>query len=266
MGIDSAPMQTVDRVVAILNALREGVKGVREISRELNLPKSSVHRILGALKGHGMVEQVQGADKFALGMALFELGRVVADGLDLRRRALPHLRELNARTGETVQLACLDGTDLVYLESIESQQIVRIAFSQPGTRRPATYGTLGKVLLAHVEPESRRQLIDRCPPSTGPFPNTEAFIRRLERVRLQGYAVDHDDPVEGIMGVAAPVRDHTGRVAGAIALGAPLARAAVPGREQELVDHVVAAAARISVDLGNNPGRAEGWAPAKEEV
>lgn len=248
-------MQTLDRAVAILACLKERDKGVREVGRELEIPRSSVHRILVAMKHHGLVEQLSDTEKFCLGLKLFELGNIVGERLDLRKRALPHLTELRNLSGETVQLAVLDGKDLVYLETLESPGLVRLAFSPRGARRPATYGTLGKVLTAHQDESQIRELTALSVGHTSRFNTPEDYMQHLAQVKIQGYAIDYHEPVEGVVGIAVPVRNHTGAVAGAIAVGALSARTSVPERLQKLTAMVRKTARSISHDLGYTPTR-----------
>ena len=121
--------------------------GVSELSRRLGLATSTVHRLLATLADERLLERGSVPGGYRLGLAIFDLGASVAAGGDLHEAALPVMATLRASTGETVQLAVLDGLESVYMDRLESPHTVRI-FSRVGTRLPATTTSTGKVLLA----------------------------------------------------------------------------------------------------------------------
>ena len=119
--------------------------GVSELARRLDLATSTVHRLLATLAAERLLERTTGG--YRLGLALYDLGAIVAPHLDLHEAALPVMATLRHSTDETVQLAVLDGLESVYIDRLESPHTVRI-FARVGTRLPATATSTGKALLA----------------------------------------------------------------------------------------------------------------------
>ena len=120
--------------------------GVAELARRLGLGTSTVHRLLATLTDERLLERSP-EGTYRLGLAVHELGASVAPHVGLHEAAMPAMAGLRHATGETVQLAVLDGMDSVYVERLESPYTVRI-FARVGTRLPATTTSTGKVLLA----------------------------------------------------------------------------------------------------------------------
>ncbi|MFC7658757.1 IclR family transcriptional regulator [Pseudonocardia benzenivorans] len=131
--------------------------GVSELARRLGLATSTVHRLLATLAAERLLDRGATPGSYRLGLAMFDLGAAVAPTPDLQEAALPVMAVLRQTTGETVQLAVLDGLESVYVDRLESPHTVRI-FSRVGTRLPAPTTATGKTLLAALAP---RDLDDR---------------------------------------------------------------------------------------------------------
>src|SRR5262245_36328756 len=156
--------QTLHRALGTL--LRIGESGSRgltlaECSAALGYSKPTVHRILRTLAGRGFVSVDGERGRYTLGVANLRLGMAFLEQLDLRQEALPILRDLGERTGETVHLGVLDGSDVVYIEKVESRHAVRM-FSQIGRTMPAHTTGIGKAILAYLpEAELAKVLPER---------------------------------------------------------------------------------------------------------
>src|SRR5690349_20960235 len=120
--------------------------GVSELARRLGLATSTVHRLLATLAAERLLDRGTTPGSYRLGLAMFDLGAAVAPTPDLQEAALPVMAVLRQTTGETVQLAVLDGLESVYVDRLESPHTVRI-FSRVGTRLPAPTTATGKTLL-----------------------------------------------------------------------------------------------------------------------
>src|SRR4030042_225585 len=94
--------------------------GVTELSRKLEINKSTVSKILSMLETHRFLSKDRETRKYGLGLRLFELGSLVTDQMDLQRVALPHMEELNKKVGETVHLVVMDNFEIVYINKVES--------------------------------------------------------------------------------------------------------------------------------------------------
>ncbi|TDD66087.1 IclR family transcriptional regulator [Actinomadura darangshiensis] len=249
---NSSPGGQLERSLDILELLVRsgGPRGLAEIVEAVGGPKTTVHRLLTTLEGRGYVTQDSRTSRYSAGVRCFELGSMWAHQLDLRAVAAPHLSALNRETRETVHLAVYDHGDVVYVDKLESLHPV-VAKSYVGRRCPATCVATGRALLAY---ESREEIASVL---GGPLPAytgksvTEplALEEMLEGVRANGYAVNHGSYRDEVGGVAAPVRDHTGRVVASVGLCLPEQRFG-PGVFGALRDRTVECAVAVSVAMG----------------
>jgi IclR family KDG regulon transcriptional repressor len=224
--------------------------GVSELARRLDLATSTVHRLLATLTAERLLERGPGG--YRLGLALHDLGASVAPHLDLHEAALPVMAALRHTTGETVQLAVLDGCESVYIDRLESPHTVRI-FSRVGTRLPAATSSTGKVLLAALPADEReRRLRDWVPERLTPFSVMDpAQLRaRLAEVAERGWAENREESRVGVVSVGAPVRGGDGTVIAALSVAAPTDRAA-PATLRRIRAAVVDAAEVVSRRLGH---------------
>jgi DNA-binding IclR family transcriptional regulator len=217
---------TLVKGLALLEVLARSDRplGVTELARRLELGKSNVHRLLQALAELGYVRRHDPAGTYQASIRLWELGSAVLAHLDLREMAAPHMEALLERTRETVHLSVLDGDEVVYVHKLDSPEPVR-AYSQIGGRAPAYCVATGKAMLAwqgEAALESLAGRLRRHSPKT--IDDPQAFLREMERVRSAGYAVNRGEWRESVCGVAAPIRDPSGRVIAAIGLSGPAER------------------------------------------
>lgn len=214
----------MERAFQLLDVLARSDAGVSELARATGLHKATVHRLLRTLRALGLVELGPHGTRYRLGLRLLELGGRVLARLDLRDVARPYLAELRDRTRLTVHMAILDGTEVVYVEKLDSPANLRMA-SFVGTRNPAYCTALGKAILAALpEPELQAVLADTR--FVARTPNTittpQALRQELEATRARGYAVDNVENEEGIRCVGAAVYSHTGRVVASISASGPI--------------------------------------------
>ncbi len=226
--------------------------GVSELSRLLGLTKSTVHRLVTTLVKRGYLTQDGETRKYRLSLRMYEVGSVAVRTLGLYKVASV-LEELGARTRETVHISVLSDRAVTYLYSVESTQPVR-THSRLGQRSPVTCTANGKIFLAHFPEPVLQSYLSAGLPRYSPNTITDmlAFERELDTIRSQGYAVDRQELQEGIVCIAAPIRDHTEKVIAALGLSAPAIR--MEGdRVAELASVLVEAAARVSCELGYRP-------------
>lgn len=246
-------VRSVAKALTILDLLaRNGREmSLAEIAKELRLAKSTAHGLLATLKDYRYVEQPAAEGRYKLGVRLFEIGNVVANSWDVRRIAAPYIEQLVDQFEETVHLAILDQERVLYIDKRDSRRSIRIV-SQVGARLPAHCSGVGKVLLAYLPiSEVRRIIAARGLPAF--TPNTITELRRLEdeleRIRQQGYSVDDEEIMDGLRCVAAPIRDHTGKVCAGVSISGPVAR--LQGeRFDRSIGMVRGTAVEISAGLG----------------
>lgn len=220
------PIESVDKALALLLLLRERrVLTVSEASRELGVAASTAHRLLAMLQYRGFVAQ-DPTKAYTLGPVLTELGLAAVRGMDIRAQARPAMERLVAEVGETVHLGVLRGTDVLFLESVESAKALRVA-DRTGMTLPAHASAVGKALLACLPVEQLHILYpDDILPSFRPNTITrrDTLEQVLATVRERGYATNADESEAGVSGVAAPVRDSAGQVRAALTVSAPTSR------------------------------------------
>jgi IclR family transcriptional regulator, acetate operon repressor len=247
-----ALIQSVQRATRLLKAFDNGPAelGVMELSRRVELHKSTVSRLLATLESEGLVERVPATEKYRLGFMLVRLAGQVAHFGDVREAARPVLIELAERSHETVHLAVLDGDEVVNVEQLSGPHLVREA-NWVGRRTPLHCVANGKALLAfQPEPAIERILSGALPRFTErTLADPERLRRDLARVRGRGYAQALGEIEEGLNAVAAPIRDAAGAVVAAVSVSGPAYRVTAD-RIPDLGALVVAAAAKISARLG----------------
>ena len=253
-------IQTIERVSQVFDILALSSKGISlgELSKKVNLPKGTTHRILASLMYFDFVKQDPQTRNYSLGFKLVELGSSLLEQINLRKEAEPFLHTLSQRTGETAYLAILDGIEVVYVEKIESEDnsIGLRASSKVGQRNLANSCSLGKVLLANLNETALEELI----PEMSFIQKTENTITdplqlkdHLSVVRNRGYAVDDEESERGIRCVAAPVRNEIGQTVAAVSVSGPAIRITREKIQESLKDEVMAAALEISRKLGFRP-------------
>lgn len=225
--------------------------GVTELARRLGLGKSTVHRLLVTLAAEHLVEQNPETGKYRLGLRIYELGALVSVHMDLHEAATPYLHELRSLTGETVQVAVLDGREVVYVERLESIHTLRL-FGRVGHRNQAHCTSTGKVLLAHLPEAELEALLDGwvLEPKT-PFTITDpqALREELAAVRRRGYAENKNEAEIGVASVAAAIRGANGDVMAAVSVAAPVLRLD-GGSVRKFAGRTMEAATAISRRLG----------------
>ncbi|MER7705984.1 IclR family transcriptional regulator [Kitasatospora sp. NPDC097605] len=218
----------VDNVLRLLRLFEDHeMIRVNQVARDMNLSRSTVHRMLATLSHHQFVEQDEFSRAYKPGPALVDIGLAVLDNIDIRGLAHNALVELRDRTTETAHLALLRGTDVVYLDSVESKQVLRTG-GRVGWTLPAHGTAAGKALLAELPDAELAALypsgeLEAVTPRT--LTTLDELRRQLAEVRRVGYALNDAESEEGVSAVAAVVRDKRGRPRAALATTAPLSRA-----------------------------------------
>ncbi|MDQ6680929.1 MAG: IclR family transcriptional regulator [Pseudomonadota bacterium] len=251
----SGRLSSVTSALLVLKVFSEAESelGISSIAKRLGLAKSTVHRLAVTLTAEGFVEQNPENGRYRLGLALFELGTLVRRRMDVSTLGLPLLGALRDRAQETVHLAILNRTSIVYLFNLESSQAIGIR-SYLGMRKPAFCTGEGRVLLAFSGVETVNAVLAEGLVARTPKTNTDpkALLQTLEEVRQSGYAIDDEESEVGMRGVAAPIRDITGRVIAAVGLAGPIQR--LTRRElRAFAPQVVTTADAVSARLGYKP-------------
>ncbi|MFJ2768832.1 IclR family transcriptional regulator [Streptomyces sp. NPDC087300] len=231
----------------------EGTLSAPEVTRRLQLPRTTVHELLTTLAARSYLVQVPGQPgRYRLGVRTYQLGSRYAEQLDLAAEGKEVAREVAETCDETVHVAVLEDTDVIYIAKVDSTHAVRMV-SAAGRRLPAHCTSVGKMLLASLpqdELEARlhgRELTAMTPAS---ITDPAALLAALAGIRERGVAVEHQESNPDVSCVAAPVRDRSGRVVAALSISVPMIRWSGT-REGELADLAAKGAADLSLRLGH---------------
>lgn len=244
-----ATVPSVIRALSLFELLAESQRGLTlsDLSRRLSLPKSSTYLIVKTLEGKGYLQKHAQTGHYRLGLKLVGLSRKALDNLSLREEARPLLRALMRRTGLTVHMGVLEGSEAVIVEKVEAPGPVKLA-TWVGRRLDAHCTGVGKALIAHL-PEDELNALVRTRGLTRHNARTivsAARLRReLKKIREQGYAHDDEEDELGLRCVGAPVLDSSGRAVAAISVVGTTSQIQ-PGRVERLGRFVRAMAAKIS--------------------
>jgi len=237
------------------------VVGIAEVARELGVHRSTASRLASTLAAGGYLEVAGEQGRYRLAAKLAVLGEVAAAGSDLRGAALPALRDLVSRLGETGHLGVLEGTEAVTVAVVDGWQTVRM-HSWVGKRSPAHCSSIGKALLAGLHPSDlAARYPDRDLPARTPATITSlAELQKcLADVRARGYAEDLEELEPHLCCVAAPVFGRDGAVAASVSVSGPASRLRDPAAVAVTAAAVRETARQISVRLGAPPA-IPGWA------
>jgi len=237
--------------LAILELLSGGdaPMGVTALARHMDMPKSGVHRLLQLMRALDWVRQTP-AGEYECTLRLWELGQRVIHRVDLRGAAATVMRELAAQTRETALLSILDGTEVLYLDVVDSPQPVR-AHTRPGDRAPAFCMATGKAMLANAPDDVIDAVAQTLQAFTPLTITTRAQLEtELAQVRRKGFAINRGEWGNDVRGVAAPIFDNSAKVVAAISIGAP---------RQRMPEVVIRSTARLVMDAAKNISRELGY-------
>lgn len=247
-------VQAVERALDILDCFTFEKKelGLFEIVEQTGLNKTTVKRMLANLSSRKYLQQDPKTKKYKLGMRLFELGGIVFSSFSLRKAASHFMDTLQKEIGSTVLLGAVMEEQLVYIDKREGNTMIRIS-SEIGWRRPLHYGMLGMVLCAYLDPALVTMILGKYPLERyTPRSITEErrFKERLEGIRKQGYVIEVGEAVEGVVGIAAPIRDYTRHVIAALGIAVPAGEGILQDGTDDLSRRVKETCHRISAELG----------------
>lgn len=244
-----AGVQSIERAFAILRAVAAGPSGVTEIAERVDLPKSTVARLLNALESEGAIEQLEAGGDYRIGVAIEEIAGGSSQGKSLIAAAQPFLIDLSERTDEASGLDTYEKGEIHFIDMVESDQDVQIR-DWTGESGPAHALSAGIAILAHSGESVVSEVIAGGLVSvTSNTLSTEAELRdRLAQARSAGYAWVYEEFAEGINSVAAPVFGPNGVVA-ALRIHGPTFRFPDPDRSHDIGLLVAQSAEQLSIQL-----------------
>jgi len=218
--------QTLYKSLMVLETVARSSEpcGVTELADRLGLTKSNTHRILRGLVVLGYLRPAEARGRYELTSKLWELGSHFFSRLDIRRICAPYMAQIAEATQETILLSVLEGTEVLFLDMIESPQTVR-AYTGVGERAPAQYVASGRIQLAWADEATvalaKERLYSNTPCS---ITDPAALAAELDQIRRQGFAICEGEWVENANSIAVPVRDASGRIVAGIGVAGPASR------------------------------------------
>src|SRR5579863_2026233 len=250
---DESPSVAVERALSMLEAVALEPEGLSnaEISRRLEIPKSSASYILRTLETQGYLNRDATSGKYRVGLKILSLSRGALSGLDVREVALPIMRHLVEKTSLTCHLAILDGPEAVYIEKVEPPGFIRMD-TWVGRRMRVHATSVGKALVAHIPQDRLEKIVaersmEKRTPKT--ITTVARLLKELEKVRVQGYAVDDEENNLGARCVGAPVFNDRGTIEAGLGLSGTTQQVS-PHTMPRIVDALKDAARNISMGMG----------------
>lgn len=243
---------TVNRVLRILTRFAEKERwGLNELSRSLNLPRGTTHRLLNLCKPLNFVTQDEDGH-YMPGIELYRLAGRLASEIPINQIADPILQELRDRTDETVLLTLLVRNELKMFFSLSASPAHPLRYRIEKNRlEPLSWGATGRTLLAFLSQEEIDRILERAEPSPldGRPLDPDELLQSLETIRRDGYAASYSQRAPGAYGLAVPFFDARGEVRGNLTLTIPDFRFD-PARQDELVALLREGAATLTRRLG----------------
>jgi IclR family KDG regulon transcriptional repressor len=250
----SPPVGVIRKVLSIFELLDSVPSGLQlsQIAEATSINKSTAHRFLSHLEFEGYLFR-DGFSNYMIGTKLSRLGTGASFQSTLSKLARPVMENLRKISGETVNLAVLDGTDVLYIDVLETVHTFRLV-TQIGSHLPFYSTSLGKAMVAAIEDSMRlEELLSKVefePTTTRSINNLAKLKKQLAVIRRQGYALDDEEAVAGVRCIGAAILEANGEVVGAISISGPVVRFTsdrVPMLSRELCK----SAREISWLLGN---------------
>ena len=221
------PIQVADKLFLVLETLaRTGPLGLTELCHEVNMNKTTVHRILNSLLYLGYVQQDSATTKYRLTFKIWDIANQLLNKIDIIEEVRPHLRELAAKTGETVHLVQMDGIHATYIAKEESESSVRLV-SMVGKSIPLYCSGVGKAMLADMSDEEIKQIwqaSERKQLTEHTITDFDYFMKEIGNIRKQGYATDNEENELGVRCVAVSLGDKKPSPHYAFSISAPIHR------------------------------------------
>jgi DNA-binding IclR family transcriptional regulator len=248
MGRSSTSIQVIDRSALLLDciAASEDPVSLKILAADTGLHPSTAFRILGALVGVGLVER-DSAGHYMLGRKLLQLAGRVKRGVDIRKEAIDVMQSLRDRLGETVNLTVREGDEVIYIERVTPQRMMRVE-QVIGSRAPLHVTAVGKLMLGELGEAFLQAYASR----TGLPAYTAHTLDTLEALRegvlaatSKGYALDNEEAEDGVGCIGVLIRDSSGSVVAGLSVSAPIER-----RRDVWIAEVRQAGESVSARLG----------------
>ena len=250
------PVQSAERIFQVLEMLAEhGEMGLMEISTELGLHKSTVHRLLMSLIYMGYAKQDETTQKYMLSYKIVSMAGKILERTDILQIAKPYMERLSDISGEAVHLVQREGNNILYIYKIEAKVGTIRMVSHVGMVHPMYCSGVGKAIMATLPEKEVKQIwnesiIEKKTDKT--ITDIDEMMQVLEEVRKNGYALDDEENEEGVRCIAACLHGYSKEVKYAFSISGPVSRM-TRERVEELAVDVRKVQEELSRELGYYP-------------
>lgn len=253
----SNQVKSIWKAFMILEELdRSRELSLQELSQKLDMDKGTLHRILSTLKDGGYVRQNTANRKYANSLKLLQMGSNVLIHEDVRTLAEPFIKELAEKSGETVNLGQLFEKKVTYIDKIESKETIRVGLGV-GKSIPLYCTGLGKSILAFQQEQEIDRLMDGVQLhayTSHTVSNRDELMNKLLEIRKNGYCIDDEEYVAGLISFGAPIYSLRGQIQHAVSIAIPKYRYQEERDKDRIVRLITSTARRISEQLGYQKG------------
>lgn len=247
----SQTIRAVERALDVLLCFSKQTPelSLTQIADQVGINKSTVHRLLATLEKKRFIERDTVTGGYRLGINMLQMAYLTLEHNDLRRITGSYLHRISEQYRETVNLSILDGTDVVYLDVVESNQRVKLA-AATGQRLPAFCTASGKAILAFSPDDVVQQVMESGMPryTHNTLVSPESFIENLNLTREQGFALSLQEFEEGINAIAVPILDHNKQPIASVAVAGPSHRLTLD-KMIEIGPKILATVREISIEV-----------------
>ena len=251
-NVSRVSVQSIERAFSVLRALATAPYGVTELADQVDLPTSTVARLLSALEREGAVTQDELGGDYRLGDGLLDIAGAAQPGRNLVATVRPFLLELSEEIGEAAGLGIAQDRFIYYLDHAVPETDVMVR-DWTGESLPMHSVPSGMTLLANLHEAELDDYLSTPPEQVTPHTlvDPEAIRERIDAIRQLGYAWGYEEGVDGINSLAAPIIDPDGLVVAAIHIHGPAYRFPNPDRTHDLGSRLIEATAAIAAQLSD---------------
>ncbi|SDL94160.1 transcriptional regulator, IclR family [Bacillus sp. OK048] len=243
-------MQTIDRAMQVMKALADSDTkkwfSITDLSKDCDLPISTIHRLLQSMMKHGLIQQDHKLKLYSLGYTWLEYGLQMYDSFDFVGLIRPEMENLMHEVEESVYFSKPIGLEALVVERIDCPHNPIRIYDQLGIKIPMNIGAANKVMLAHMNKEEALKIIDVLVPKE----EIASFLEMLDTIHHKGYGESHGERTKGTSSVAAPIFNHSNELVGALSIGYVNFNQ-IDGKQQLLIEKILQASLRISTKLGS---------------
>lgn len=222
--MDKYLITTVQNAISILRLFTKEQPewNLSDISRTIDLSTSSTNRLLTTLSEHGYLQKNKKTKRYSLGFSILTLSGIIKTTMIIHREAKPVMEDLVQQLGYSAHLGILEGTDIVYLEKLESPHPVRLN-SHIGKKNPAYCTGCGKIMLAFQKKEALKSTLEQIEAISyqrlgeNTVSSSEELTTHLDKIRKMGYSVCVNEFHQGVS-IGAPIYDYSGEVVAAVSI------------------------------------------------